>query len=127
MGGTLGTPASERERKCDRAKGERVRSEVRGCEGSDKATMTSSLLAVDSVAVPDAGAGVGAGAGVAGVSSSTDASSPAPARRLPSLLASVVESSESTDSTGLGREVNRSDDILDVSMIGNVVSWAREW
>lgn len=80
--------------------------------------MTSSLLAVDSVAAPDAGAGVGAGAGEAGVSSSTDASSPASARKLPSLLVSVVESSESTDSTGLGREVNRSDDILDVSMIG---------
>lgn len=120
MGGTLGTPASERERKCDRAKGERVRTEVRGCEGSDKATMTSSLLAVDSVAVLDAGAGAGAGAGVAvaGVSSSADTSSPASAPKLPSLLVSIVESSESTDSTGLGREVNRSDDILDVSMIG---------
>lgn len=91
MGGILGTSASERERKCDRANGERGRDDASGWGGRDKVIMTSSGRSgfgeVDSVAVSGGGA-------------------------------ATVESRESTDSTGLGRGVNRSDDILDDSRNG---------
>jgi hypothetical protein len=85
MGGTFGTSARERERKCDRAKGERLRGVITGCGGSDKVIMTSSdrsIFPVDSVAVS----------------------------RL--VVDAAGTESESTDSTGLGGDMNRSDDIL---------------
>jgi len=86
MGGIFGTSASERERKCDRAKGERLRGVIAGWGGSDKVTMTSSdrfVFPVDSVAVSRF-----------------------------AVVAAGPESKESTDSTGLGGDMNRSDDIL---------------